>query len=193
MDLAKVEHRPEYEAIYFVEDDYLHLPTATIELIEEGLEIADYVTLYDHPDKYSKDYDFGEVSKVMRTKSSYWRHTISTCMTFATTVRKLVEDEDIWTKYLGGQHPHDHLIFTELHQKGRKLAVSIPGHACHCDPTWGGMEAIEDWAVDMMWNEYSKDAISNPQFFNYIKLIFEMNTSKVDKLKMMIGLLHGQN
>ena len=60
--------------IYFVEDDYIHLPESDRILIE-GLRLgADYVTLYDHPDKYmDTDNPFvdkdGEVTKVFLSKS----------------------------------------------------------------------------------------------------------------------------
>ena len=39
------------EVVYFVEDDYAHLPNSRTVLME-GLDKSHYVTLYNHPDKY---------------------------------------------------------------------------------------------------------------------------------------------
>lgn len=151
LELA-LERNSDDTLVYFCEDDYLHLPHA-IKLLEEGLQVSDYVTLYDHPDKYTSVYDFGEVSKVFRTKSSHWRHTQSTCMTFGTRVGVLREDLEVWKKHVDGNHPHDHKIFTELGTKGRKLSVSIPGVACHTDLTFSGHAhsvLMDEWALELL-------------------------------------------
>lgn len=150
--LQKAIELPEDELVYVVEDDYLHLPTAP-QLLLEGIRHADYITLYDHPDKYTSNYNGGEVSKVIRTPLSHWRFTISTCMTFATKVGTLKEDFQIWQKYISGPHPHDHLIFTDLSKIGRKLAVPIPGAACHTDlefSTRVNYMLIDSWAIEQM-------------------------------------------
>jgi len=140
------------ELVYFCEDDYLHLPNAPT-LLEEGIKRADYVTLYDHPDKYSRFYNGGEHSKVIRTPSSHWRYTASTCMTFGVKAKTLREDMETWKKFTSEDHPHDYHIFTELGEKKRRLAVCIPGAACHTDLTFSGTVnymTIDPWAVQMM-------------------------------------------
>lgn len=151
-----IEKSNDDEVVYFCEDDYLHLPQSP-KLLKEGIKRSDYVTLYDHPDKYTPQYNGGEFSKVIKTESSHWRYTISTCMTFASKVKTLKEDFEIWKKHTTGDHPHDHHIFTELNkEKKRRLAVCIPGAACHTDleySTRTNKMLIESWAIEMMIQE----------------------------------------
>lgn len=152
LELA-IEKCDENDLVYFCEDDYLHLGCAPT-LLEEGIKRADYVTLYDHPDKYTAYYNGGEFSKVIKTTSSHWRYTVSTCMTFGTKVKNLKEDLDVWKKYTDAAHPHDHDIFLELGKiKKRRLAVCIPGVACHTDYEFSKMTKrlhMENWAIELM-------------------------------------------
>lgn len=141
------------DAVYFVEDDYLHLPGTNPTpndkfvdtFIEEGLGIADYVSLYDHMDKYipaSKGgnkfigEDACETTKVALTKSTHWKLTNSTTMTFATRLGTLKDDKEVWEKYTMGSHPNDFAAFIELRHKGKSLITPLPGRATHCEPTW---------------------------------------------------------
>ena len=107
--------------IYLLEDDYLHLPNSR-EAILEGLEIADYVTLYDHPDMYRHDgkgdnpFVHGDLPKssIYLTAHTHWRSTISTTMTFAAKARTLIEDRDVFIKFCTGKIPADFGIFVTL-------------------------------------------------------------------------------
>ena len=107
--------------LYLLEDDYLHLPGSR-EAILEGLEIADYVTLYDHPDLYHPDgrgsnpfvHDDMPKSSVYLTPHSHWRSTVSTTFTYAAKVRTLLEDRDIWKEFCKGKIPTAFLAFVTL-------------------------------------------------------------------------------
>jgi hypothetical protein len=134
---------PDNQPVYFLEDDYLHLPNSR-ELLLEALAIAPYATLYDHPDKYLPPerggnpfvQGGGETTRVLRTKSSHWKLTNSTTMTFATTVGVLRADIAIWDAHTRGMHPNDFAAFIDLNRKGRGLVVSIPGRSTHCEAQW---------------------------------------------------------
>jgi glycosyltransferase involved in cell wall biosynthesis len=94
------------DIFYFAEDDYLHLPDASPAILE-GLQYFDYVTLYDHPDKYklsrvplnpyAKANKFSESSEVVEGLTQWWRTSNSTTMTLAMTGKVLREDADIWS------------------------------------------------------------------------------------------------
>lgn len=177
---------------YFVEDDYLHRPIAP-KLIEQGLEIADYVTLYDHPDKYMEGYyGGGEWSQVKKTTDSHWRYTASTCMTFAAKLGTIRQDFPYWLDFISGSHPHDHKVFTEglIHrypEEDAKLAVCIPGAAFHTDLTvpiqtgcW-----LEEWAV-----EYAHKKVESklhPLTKEDIELLGD--SKGMDRLKILAALL----
>lgn len=177
------------EIVYFAEDDYLYKPEVNCSLLlEEGLIRASYATLYDHPDKYQQEYNFGEVTKVVRSKSSHWRYTISTTMTFATKTSTLSEDLNIWIKHTEGQHPNDHLAFCDL-AKNRSLITCIPGVACHIDLTYSAMKKqvlIEDWAVKMMEKSLFNDMSEEAK--NKYHKIAELEPS-LQKLAMMSQLI----
>ena len=89
LEIAKNE-----DIFYFVEDDYLHLPKSP-EAIEEGLRYFEYVTLYDHSDKYkvtgmplnpfAKANRYSESTEIVKGPTQLWRTSNSTTMTFAVT------------------------------------------------------------------------------------------------------------
>jgi len=130
--------------VYFVEDDYLHLPNSDIK-IKEALTISDYCTGFDHYDKYINSdeggnpeiRDGGEITRVILTNSSHWKLSNSTTCTFAVNVNILKEDLSIWNKYLYDSYPKDYAAFCELIKiKGRSLLSSIPGFSTHTELPW---------------------------------------------------------
>ena len=103
----------EEDIVYVIEDDYWHIPQAS-ELLEEGMHVFDYVTLYDHPDKYG-GFVFGtnpyvcddvlsEPTRVFKGKYALWRTTNSTTHTFACKVSTLRADSYIWLGKLKRRH-----------------------------------------------------------------------------------------
>lgn len=132
----------ENEIILFQEDDYLYLPHAESKLIAV-LEYADYATGYLHPDKfwhpshggnpYTPADNISEPTQVIKTSNHFWMLTNSTTNTFATTVKTIKEDLDIWmwgTKDLINTRDFD--IFIQLREKGRTLVQPLPSLATHC-------------------------------------------------------------
>jgi len=120
------------ESVYLLEDDYIHLPGAAL-LLSEGLSLADYITLYDHPDKYRLALDGGNPFNFTRlhpatvfvTAHSHWATVNSTTMTFATRVKTLREDYPVWKKYTTSRNPKDFRAFLELGQKNPSDALAF--------------------------------------------------------------------
>jgi hypothetical protein len=129
------------EIAYFIENDYLHKLNSD-NILHEGFELgADYISLYDHPDKYIDGANpfvegGGEYTKVFLSKSCHWKLTNSTTMTFASKVKTLKEDEPILRKWTNTTHPHDFQMFLELRDKGRSLITPLPGYSTHGETAW---------------------------------------------------------
>jgi hypothetical protein len=137
------------EIVYFVENDYLHLPNSK-KIIEEGLnEIgADFVSLYDHPDKYIDGANpyvqgGGEMTRVMLSTSSHWKVTNSTTMTFASKVKTLRKTENILREYTQGSYPRDFDMFVHLYNSAHYLVTPIPGYSTHGETAW--LTPLIDW------------------------------------------------
>jgi len=108
------------DAVYLVEDDYWHLPVSA-KALSEGLEIADYVSLYDFPDKYHNAHGTNpyvtqnsERSRVYLTSSSHWKTSNSTTMTFAARVSTLKQDKAVLWNFTKENIPDDFGMFLVL-------------------------------------------------------------------------------
>ena len=137
------------EIVYFVENDYLHKPGAD-KILEEGFSLGfDYVSLYDHPDKYINGAnpfveDGGEVTRLMLTDSCHWKLTNSTTMTFAARVSTLKQDEAILREFTSGTHPNDFPMFLALREKQHGLITPVPGYSTHGETAW--LSPLTDWS-----------------------------------------------
>ncbi len=137
LDLA-IHNNQDNDTVYLVEDDYLHLANAE-KIILEGIQRADYVSLYDHPDKYMSPgpnpfvHDGGEVTKLILTQSTHWKYTNSTTMTFAAQIQTLIEDYEIIQRHRVTEKPLDFKMFCDLGKLNKKIITPVPGRSTHCD------------------------------------------------------------
>lgn len=151
LDFA-IKQFTENDIIYFAEDDYVYKLGAD-KIIEEGLTIADYSCGYDHPDKYINYSEGGpnpfienggELTRVLITNNSHWKITNSFCMTFASTVKILKQDYNIFMNNCCFNNPNDFNIFCHLNRGcGRKLVSCIPAVCTHGETEW--LAKFVDW------------------------------------------------
>lgn len=148
---------------YFVEDDYIHRRGSKNILLEAFTDLnANYVTLYDHPDKYqnNKDprytWDHGRVDideegirkpgviyntpsscDLYISKSVHWRTVGSTTMTFATTAKNIKDDYKEMVDLHTGKHlPMGGDTFKMLKAKGKQLLSCLPAYSGHGEEKW---------------------------------------------------------
>lgn len=136
VDIALEKGLSNDTVVYFLEDDYLHRP-GWCEILLEGFTLpAQYISLYDHLDKYLDGGYDTLVSKILISESIHWRTTPSTCNTYATKIQTLIEDYSIHKHYSDASPDGvsmDHAKFVHLGNIGKRLITSIPGYSTHCD------------------------------------------------------------
>ncbi|MDB4319759.1 hypothetical protein N9981_00160 [bacterium] len=150
------------EIVYFVENDYIHLPNSP-KIIEEGIKLGSpYITLYLHPDKFlppqqggnpEVDETGGYLTRIYRGETELFGMFNSTTMTFASTVKNLKEDEEILRKWTSGKHPNDFQMFLELRDKGKALMCPLNTYSTHGETQWLAplyktkqQDLVEEWA-----------------------------------------------
>jgi hypothetical protein len=126
---------PPETIIYFLEDDYVHhldWPKVLREaFILPGI---DYVTLFDHKDKYILPQYIDLKSKIFHTDSCHWRTTPSTTNTYAMLFKTLQKHIDIHRCFsLGRTITADHDKFCKLAEEEAVLVSSIPGYSTHVE------------------------------------------------------------
>lgn len=151
------------EIIYFIENDYIHLPGSP-KVLEEGFNLgAPYMSLYLHPDKFitpsqggnpEVDSDGGYPTKIYRGETQLFGIFNSTTMTFAAKVKTLREDESILRKWTSTTHPYDYPMFLELKDKNRILLIPLNTFATHGETAWlSPLSKIEEHNLINEWKK----------------------------------------
>lgn len=134
--------------VYLVEDDYLHRPGWENILIDAFKSFnVDYVTLYDHPDKYFAPMYNDLQSKLLVGGLSHWRSTPSTCNTYAGKMSTFKKHWDIHKMFCRPDITHDgydHTKFVHLWDNGSNLISCVPGYSTHCEKPF--LSPLVDWS-----------------------------------------------
>jgi hypothetical protein len=129
------------DLIYFLENDYLHTKGWANKVIElfSTYSNLNYISLYDHNDKYFLPMYEDLVSKIFTTKTHHWRTTPSTCGSFIIRKDIFDQDYDILSTMEG-----DHNKFLWLNQNRNRFVITpIPGLSTHC--MGGLLSPTIDW------------------------------------------------
>lgn len=118
------------DLVYMVENDYMHRPgwvSRLFELYESKLQF-NYVSLYDHADKYFLAMYEGLEARIHHTANQHWRTAPSTCGSFIATAAQFRQDFDVMTSGLP-----DYAFFQSVvNDRQRVLLTPVPGLSTHC-------------------------------------------------------------
>tara|TARA_R110002020_G_scaffold110142_2_gene254481 strand:+ start:10830 stop:11516 length:687 start_codon:yes stop_codon:yes gene_type:complete len=125
-----LKENSEKDLFYFLENDYLHVQGWVDKVFElfDTYSNLNYISLYDHNDKYFLPMYDNLTSKIFTTPTHHWRTTPSTCGTHIVDRKTFLEDYDIPFQIVG-----DHNKWLWLNQnKSRSVLTPIPGLSTHC-------------------------------------------------------------
>lgn len=132
--------------LYLLENDYLHTSDWILKLediLTSSIEF-DYLSLYDHGDKYPHTPGFLKRYKELRSrifaaKRGHWRTAPSTCFSFITRKSTFLAD---WPLIDIGQP--DHVFFRVLREINRRILLTpMPSLSTHCMN--GGLAPVVNW------------------------------------------------
>ncbi len=138
---------PDNDIVYVLEDDYVHRK-GWVDIMLEGFghSDADYVSLYDHRDKYFLRRYRNLKSRIIFSPSVHWRYIPSTTNTWATrfkTLKKHFKIHEIYCKSRKGI-ARDKAKFQYLSDKKRAYLISpMPAYATHAETPF--LAPIIDW------------------------------------------------
>lgn len=131
------------DLFYFLENDYLHVNGWDKKVINlfETFQGLNYISLYDHNDKYFLPMYNDLVSKIFVTNTHHWRTVPSTCGSYIINKSIFLEDYKTHTSLMGDHNKW--LALTET--KGRFVITPLPGLSTHCME--GLMSPTINWEV----------------------------------------------
>jgi len=118
------------DLFYFLENDFLHVFNWVDKVFElfSTYKGINYISLYDHNDKYFLPMYDNLVSKIFTTPTHHWRTTPSTTGTYIVNKQIFLEDYQVPFDMRG-----DHNKFIWLNEnKNRFVATPLPGLSTHC-------------------------------------------------------------
>lgn len=124
---------PDSDIVVFLEDDF-KVGGAWPDAVREGLAFAPFVTLYDHPDKYTHPMYSALVSRVFRGATRHWRTTPSTVNSYACTMKTLRDTAALQLSFADpavSRVTRDHEKFLALWSAGYTLVSSMPAAWSH--------------------------------------------------------------
>jgi hypothetical protein len=129
------------DLIYIAENDYayVHGWIHKIKELFDAYEDLDYVTLYDHNDKYNPIMYPNLATYLFITKSHHWRITPSTTGSVIFGKRILDEDFDIHSVNCSDFGRYEFLRTN----RNRNVLSPIPSLATHCEVEW--LAPVIDW------------------------------------------------
>lgn len=123
---------PTTDWVYLVEDDYLHHRDWP-DVLRKMTLFNNYLTLYDHPDKYNTTIYSDLKSELVYAQNVLCRTVPSTTDTFCVPVKMLLSDYRIHETFSRNvPYSLDHQRFICLGDMGRKIYSPIPGYSVHC-------------------------------------------------------------
>ena len=125
------------DLVYLLENDYLHMPgwvDEVADLKSQGVD-WDYLTLYDHPDKYPNRCAHLDAARyralparLFATGRRHWRTTPSTCATYMLSRETFLRDHALLRLGL-----YDLRLFRLLTNLKRRTLISpLPAMSTHC-------------------------------------------------------------
>jgi len=179
MNHIRDQNYDEKDIIVIIEDDY-KVQSNWTNLLKDGLQFGSYVSLYDHPDKYTIAYKDLQVKIYKGLR--HWRTSPSTTNSFAVRVKTLLEDMEVHLNYSKGVTvTNDHSKFLFLWSKQRSLVTCIPGAWSHEELKMQcvieeSVEPTPEYVINS-FQKISSNSNSNLKISDFLKGGFEGNVS----------------